>query len=57
MTDWLESADRWFADGYGKLVEFNFLDLTVGQVLFTLAIVFFTWVFLAIVFEFIVFRK
>ena len=34
------AGQAWFADGWGKLVEFNILDLTVGQGVFTVALIF-----------------
>ena len=48
--DWVRettaSVGYWFEDGWGKLIEGNILDLTIGQIAFILFLVW--WIFIVI---------
>jgi len=55
ITEWIYRADQWtgragddaldwLGSGWNNLIEGNFLDLTIGQIAFTLIIIFILWV-------------
>ena len=54
ITEWFYRADQWtvragddaldwLGSGWNNLIEGNFLDLTIGQIAFTLIIIFILW--------------